>query len=135
MYLIHPCFICRPSDSSVSEDAGIEPRTLSLTVRHSSHSARSHIMLLIIYVCRQLQAVEEDVLLWRHPRYRAGPRERLPHGRPQPGRKARVRPLRLSPHQDQGMKSVLRTHDILVWIRIRGSMPMTNGSGSSYFHL
>ncbi len=27
-------------------------------------------------------------------------------------------------------KPVLRIHDILVWIRIRGSMPLTNGSGS-----
>jgi hypothetical protein len=26
--------------------------------------------------------------------------------------------------------AVLRIHDILVWIRIRGSMPLTNGSGS-----
>jgi hypothetical protein len=26
--------------------------------------------------------------------------------------------------------SVLRIHDILVWIRIRGSMTLTNGSGS-----
>jgi hypothetical protein len=26
-------------------------------------------------------------------------------------------------------KSVFRVHDILVWIRIRGSMPLTNGSG------
>jgi hypothetical protein len=35
-------------------------------------------------------------------------------------------------------KAVLRIHDILVWIqiRIRGSMPLTNGSGSGscYFH-
>jgi hypothetical protein len=33
-------------------------------------------------------------------------------------------------------KPVLRIHDILVWIRIRGSMPLTNGSrsGSCYFH-
>jgi hypothetical protein len=31
-------------------------------------------------------------------------------------------------------EAMLRTHDILVWIRIRGSMPMTNhGSGSWYF--
>jgi hypothetical protein len=34
--------------------------------------------------------------------------------------------------------AVLRIHDILVWIRIRGSMPLTNGSGcgsgSFYFH-
>ncbi len=31
--------------------------------------------------------------------------------------------------------AVLRIHDILVWIRIRGSMPLTNGfgSGSCYF--
>jgi hypothetical protein len=31
--------------------------------------------------------------------------------------------------------SVLRIHDILVWtqIRIRGSMPLTNESGSFYF--
>jgi hypothetical protein len=33
--------------------------------------------------------------------------------------------------------SVLRIHDILVWIRIRGSMPLINGSGfrsgSRYF--
>ncbi len=26
-YGIHHCFICRPSDSTVLEDAGIEPRT------------------------------------------------------------------------------------------------------------
>jgi hypothetical protein len=25
------CFICRPSDSTVSEDAGIEPRTVETT--------------------------------------------------------------------------------------------------------
>jgi hypothetical protein len=39
------CFICRPSDSAVSEDAGIEPRTvviLALTFTRSSHSATSH---------------------------------------------------------------------------------------------
>jgi hypothetical protein len=29
-------------------------------------------------------------------------------------------------------KTVLRIHDILVWIRIRGSMPLTNGSGFGY---
>jgi hypothetical protein len=33
MYVIQHCFICRPSDSTVSEDARIEPRTvLNLTV-------------------------------------------------------------------------------------------------------
>jgi hypothetical protein len=45
MYVIQHCFICRPSDTSVSEDAGIEPRTvptLALTARRSNHLARSH---------------------------------------------------------------------------------------------
>jgi hypothetical protein len=38
--LIQQFFICRPSDSTVSEDAGIEPRTvatLALTARRSNH--------------------------------------------------------------------------------------------------
>ncbi len=42
---IKHCFICRPSDFIVSEDAGIEPRTAATTalaVRRSNHSARSH---------------------------------------------------------------------------------------------
>jgi hypothetical protein len=30
------------------------------------------------------------------------------------------------------LKAVLRIHDILVWIRIRGSMHLTNGSGSGF---
>jgi hypothetical protein len=41
--VIQHCFICRPSDSTVLEDAGIEPRiatTLALTARPSKHSAR-----------------------------------------------------------------------------------------------
>jgi hypothetical protein len=53
MYCIQHCFICRPSDSTVSEDAAIEPRTVAtsaLAVRRSNpisflcsnHSARSH---------------------------------------------------------------------------------------------
>jgi hypothetical protein len=31
------------------------------------------------------------------------------------------------------LQSVFRIHDILVWIRIRGSMPQNNESGSCYF--
>jgi hypothetical protein len=47
MYFIQHCFcfICRPSDFTVSEDAGIEPRsvaTLALAVRRCNHSAISH---------------------------------------------------------------------------------------------
>ncbi len=37
---IQHCFICRPSDSTVSEDAGIEPRTVA-----TSELARSHPLL------------------------------------------------------------------------------------------
>ncbi len=46
MYVIQHSFICRPSDSTVSKDAGIKPRTvetLALTDRRrSNQSARSH---------------------------------------------------------------------------------------------
>jgi hypothetical protein len=44
-YCIQHCFICRPSDSTVPTDAGIEPRTAAigaLAVRRSNHLARSH---------------------------------------------------------------------------------------------
>jgi hypothetical protein len=40
IYDIQHCFICRLSDSTVSEDAGIEPRTvatMALVVRRSDH--------------------------------------------------------------------------------------------------
>jgi hypothetical protein len=49
-YVVQHCFICRPSDFSVSEDAGIESRTvatLALTARRSNQSARSH----PFYIC------------------------------------------------------------------------------------
>jgi hypothetical protein len=45
MSVIQHNFICRPSDSTVSEDAVIEPRTvatLAKTTRRSNHSDRSH---------------------------------------------------------------------------------------------
>jgi hypothetical protein len=44
MYFYQHCFIYLPSDSTVSEEAGIEPRTvatLALTLRRSKHKARS----------------------------------------------------------------------------------------------
>ncbi len=37
------------------------------------------------------------------------------------------------PADSASCKTVLQIHDILVWIRIRGSMPLTNGSRSCYF--
>ncbi len=58
-YFIQHCFICRPSESTVSVDAGIELRTvatLALAVRSDSlttrldfmpNSARSHLMRVI----------------------------------------------------------------------------------------
>jgi hypothetical protein len=44
MYVIKHCFIYRPSDSTVSEDAGIDPKiveTLALTARRFSNLAQS----------------------------------------------------------------------------------------------
>ncbi len=41
MYFIQHCFICRPSDSTVSEDAEIEQKTdvtSALAVRRSNHA-------------------------------------------------------------------------------------------------
>jgi hypothetical protein len=46
MYDIQQCLICRPSDSTVSEYARIEPKTVvantALAVRRYNHSARVH---------------------------------------------------------------------------------------------
>ncbi len=54
-YYIQHSFICRPSDSTVSEDAGIEPRTvatsaLTVTVRRSNYTARMYISFSPAYV-------------------------------------------------------------------------------------
>jgi hypothetical protein len=53
MYVLSStCFICRPSDSTVSEDAGIEPMTFStsaLAVRRSSYSAHLNTWLHLIH--------------------------------------------------------------------------------------
>ncbi len=60
MYDFQHCFICRPSDSALSEDAGIEPRTVAptaLTVRRSNHSARSH--------PQWTRSCHNSYLLWR----------------------------------------------------------------------
>ncbi len=44
--LLEHCFICRPSDSAVPEDAGIKPKTvrlcMALAVRRYNHCVRSH---------------------------------------------------------------------------------------------
>jgi hypothetical protein len=41
-YIQH-CFICRPSDSTVSTDAGIEPRTVALVHWQSDALTTDHI--------------------------------------------------------------------------------------------
>ncbi len=54
-----------------------------------------------------------------------------------PRRQMTIVILILKINRYHALPAVLRIHDILVWIRIRGSMPLTNGSGcgsgSSYF--
>jgi hypothetical protein len=90
MYDIQHCFIGLPSDSTVSEDARIEPRTVATTalaVRRSNHSARSHgwdfMNLYVLYLlCR---AGAQTPLLYRKfgtnvPRYEtARPRSQFLH--------------------------------------------------------
>jgi hypothetical protein len=63
MYVIQHYFICRPSDSTETEDAGIEPRivaTLALTVKRSYHSARSH----PLFGYTRLYLITETVLMY-----------------------------------------------------------------------
>ncbi len=66
LYFIRHCFICRPSDSTVSEDAGIEHRTvaiLSLTFRRSKHSARSRPVLRAMYARHKYPPIPTWVLV------------------------------------------------------------------------
>jgi hypothetical protein len=47
MYFLQHCFFCRPSDSTVSEDAGIEPwtvATMALADRCSNYSDKSYLL-------------------------------------------------------------------------------------------
>ncbi len=55
---IQHCFICRPSDSTVPTDAGIEPRTVAtgtLADRRSNHLARSQSLKSAYRICKILQ--------------------------------------------------------------------------------
>ncbi len=63
MYVIQHYFICRPSGSTVSEDAGIEPRTvatLALTARRSNHSVRSHPPVRLDLIHTQLNLIHQN---------------------------------------------------------------------------
>jgi hypothetical protein len=66
MHDIQHCFICRPSDSIVAEDAGFEPRIVAKTAyllasRRSNHSARSNFLSFFSPTCRS--CVEIYVLM------------------------------------------------------------------------
>jgi hypothetical protein len=62
LYFIQHCFICRLSDPTVSEDAGIEPRTFAtLAVRRSDHSARYHPEL-VTYSLKNMQNMKYEFL-------------------------------------------------------------------------
>ncbi len=68
MYFIQHCFISRPSDSFVSEDAGIEPRTVAtvaLAVRRSDLSAGSHPQLGYISSTARLYIIHSSAI--SHP--------------------------------------------------------------------
>jgi hypothetical protein len=62
MYVVPHCFICRPSGSTVSEDAWIEQRvvaTLLLIARRSNHLARSHPQFSLVYSTVQLELIHK----------------------------------------------------------------------------
>ncbi len=64
MYCNQHCFICLPSDSSVSEDAGFDPRTVAtsaLAVRRSNNSARSHPIILLQFLP---QFWNQNIFFW-----------------------------------------------------------------------
>jgi hypothetical protein len=87
-------------------------------------------------ILRQRRMLEEQGRIIRHlTRRLAGCPEAAARSRAD-GSEAQVESL----HADALSKvlllimiiAVFRIHEILVWIRIRGSMPLTNGSGSGF---
>ncbi len=66
LFFIQHCFICRPLDSTVSEDAGIELRTvanfatLALAVRRS-HSARPHPQPFLVTIIKNNRYIKSRV--------------------------------------------------------------------------
>jgi hypothetical protein len=49
MYFIQHCFTCRPSDSTVSEDAGIEPRNVRFKFFFADYSGTDSYTLIHIF--------------------------------------------------------------------------------------
>ncbi len=61
VYCIQHCFICRPSDSTVTEDAGIEPRTVAtsaLAVRRTGNNRLAKIGIVFCQLSQSLQGIQ-----------------------------------------------------------------------------
>ncbi len=76
-YLIQHCFVCRPSDSTVSEDAGIEPRTVATwaltTLGYRSHpqnAATSHLAVTKFFQFLVIKMDPDAILLHIHKQYK-----------------------------------------------------------------
>ncbi len=69
-------------------------------------------------------------------RRNAGDTRDIPATPPPPPPVTNQRRFFLGGGREGGQRPVLRIHEIFVWIRIRGSLHVTNGSGSGscYFH-
>jgi hypothetical protein len=64
LYRIQHFFICQPSDSNVSEDAGIKPRTVAtsaLAVRRSNHTRLDLILTRLDLIHTRLDLIQRIV--------------------------------------------------------------------------
>ncbi len=70
-YNIQHCFICRPSDSTVPTDAGIEPSTVTgaLAARRSNHQARSHPRLGQISSTDEIKPSADEIFIYYQPSF------------------------------------------------------------------
>jgi hypothetical protein len=85
MYFIQHCFICRPSDTTLSEDAGIERTQDCCELRHRQSDAittRLDLIHGLICFCGCVQAGG-----WRAGGQPGSPAVRLPFQRPRGGRR------------------------------------------------
>ncbi len=69
MFVIQHCFICRPSDSNVSEDAGIEPRTVVRLWHWQPDALTTRIDLTVerLYCKRPILCLASSKILTLHP--------------------------------------------------------------------
>ncbi len=83
MFFIQHCFICRPSDSTVPEDAGIEPRTVAtfaLAVKRSNHAAISLMSMIIKYIVSPAYGFSALALVKCSNEEGPGPRHNMKEG-------------------------------------------------------